>query len=194
MAHRYNNVLYPVQGHYDTTARCSSWFHRVLTRAEVDIVCWFHGWYNHIDSVLSYFEIARSNSTASGRNAILVIPESAKDAPDSYGGKLEQQGRFRLLLEDVLAKLKKKRSYQKSDSGKYHTRGPQRRLPGDGIHPATGGIEINEANLFDGMYGQADRHINWLQADSLHRFINIYTNKGGGTDKVSAELATTIER
>lgn len=42
------------------------------------------------------------------------------------------------------------------------------------------------------MYGQVDKYINWLQADSSHRFINIYTNKGGGTDKVSAELAQRL--
>ena len=110
--HRYNNVLYPVQGHYDDSTVLIVVPPGFNAGKKVDIVCWFHGWYNHIDSVLSYFEIAQQ-FTASGRNAILVIPESAKDAPDSYGGKLEQQGRFRLLLEDVLAKLKKEKIVSK---------------------------------------------------------------------------------
>lgn len=190
--HRYSNVLYPVQGHYDDSTVLIVVPPGFNAGKKVDIVCWFHGWYNHIDSVLSYFEIAQQ-FTASGRNAILVIPESAKDAPDSYGGKLEQQGRFRLLLEDVLGKLKKEKIVsKKATAGNIILAGHSGAYRVMAFILQQGGIEINEANLFDGMYGQADKYINWLQADSSHRFINIYTNKGGGTDKVSAELAQRL--
>ncbi|MFN8306077.1 MAG: hypothetical protein U0T79_04850 [Ferruginibacter sp.] len=190
--HRYNNRVYPVKDHYDDSTVLIVVPPGFKAGKKVDIVCWFHGWYNHIDSVLSYFEIAQQ-FTASGRNAILIIPESAKDAPDSYGGKLEQKGRFNLLLEDVLAKLKKEKIVsKKATAGNIILSGHSGAYRVMAFILQQGGIEINEANLFDGMYGQVDKYINWLQADSSHRFINIYTNKGGGTDNVSAELAQRL--
>ena len=42
--------------------------------------------------------------------------------------------------------------------------------------------------LFDGLYNQIYKYTAWIQADASHQFINLYTNKGSGTDKVSEEM------
>jgi hypothetical protein len=44
----------------------------------------------------------------------LVLPETTKDAPGSYGGKLEQKGVFKKFSNDVLAKLKKEKAIPKN--------------------------------------------------------------------------------
>jgi len=43
-----------------------------------------------------------------------------------------------------------------------------------------GGVEVNQAILFDALYGEVDKFANWIQADKSHQFIDLYTNKGGG--------------
>ena len=75
---------------------------------KVDLIFWFHGWHNNIDSTAAYYQLTRQ-WMASGINAVLVLPEAAKDAADSYGGKLEKPGVFRALVADVLKELKNKK-------------------------------------------------------------------------------------
>lgn len=186
--HRYANVLYPAEGHYDDSSVLIVVPPGFKAGRTVDIVCWFHGWRNHIDSVVSYFEIA-NQFIAAKRNAVLIIPESAKNAPDSYGGKLEQKEMFSLLLQDVLAKLKKEKTVpRKAGIGSTVLAGHSGAFRVMAFIMQQGGTEINEAFLFDGMYGQVDKYITWLQSDTSHHFINMYTNKGGGTDKVSDDM------
>ena len=50
---------------------------------------------------------------ASKVNAVLVLAETTKDGPDSYGGKLEQPDVFKNLVNDVLIKLKKEKIISK---------------------------------------------------------------------------------
>jgi hypothetical protein len=47
--------------------------------------------------------------------------------------------------------------------------------------------------LFDALYSQTDKFLNWIQSDNSHRFINIYTD-GGGTDEESKEMAKQLLR
>ena len=74
------------------------------------MIFWFHGWRNNIDSVPARYDLVKQ-FIASKCNAILVLAETTKDAPDSYGGKLEQKGIFKLLLGDVLQELKKQKQF-----------------------------------------------------------------------------------
>ncbi|HMK02654.1 MAG TPA: hypothetical protein VK489_00600, partial [Ferruginibacter sp.] len=130
---------------------------------------------------------------ASNRNAILILPETAKNSPDSYGGKLEQKDTFKKLLQDVLDKLENENVISKSTTPgnvvlSGHS-GAFRVMAHILLH---GGVEVKEAFLFDGLYSQVDKFNSWIKADTSHRFINIYTNKGGGTDEVSAQMMNLL--
>ena len=74
-------------------------------KKKVDLVFWFHGWRNNVDNAAVYYELTKQ-FIASKRNAVLVLAETAKDSPDSYGGKLENPGVFKALVNDVLTGLK----------------------------------------------------------------------------------------
>ena len=52
-------------------------------------------------------------------------------------------------------------------------------------------MPVQEVILFDALYGQTEKYMNWLQADKTHRFINIYTD-GGGTDAESKEMVKQL--
>lgn len=184
----YNKVFYPAEKHYNNSTLLIAVPSGFKAGKQVDVICWFHGWYNTIDSAAVYFELLKQFA-ASQRNAILVLPETAILAPDSYGGKLEQQEIFKYLLNDVMLKLKTEKIIGK------------RTRPGNVVlagHSGAfrvmahilqyGGVDVKQIILFDGLYSQLDKYINWIQADTLHRFINLYTNKGGGTDEVSEKM------
>lgn len=186
--HWYNQVHYPAATHYsDSSVLIIIPPHFDATK-NPDLVFWFHGWRNTIDSSVAYFELAEQ-LVNSRRNAVLVVPESAWNAPDSYGGKLERKGVFKNLLKDVLTKLETERMIARNaETGNIVLAGHSGAFRVIAHILQNGGVEVKQVILFDGLYGQADKFINWIAADSTHRFLHIYTKKGGGTDVVSARM------
>lgn len=186
--HRYNNVIYPASLHYSDSTVLIIVPPKLKAEKKVDLVFWFHGWRNTIDSSVSYFELAAQFMTAN-RNAVLVLPESAKNAPDSYGGKLERKDVFKNLQQDVLNKLKEEKVIgKKATAGNVVLAGHSGAFRVMAHILQNGGTEIKQVLLFDGLYSQVDKYTAWIEADTTHRFLHIYTNKGGGTDEVSAQM------
>lgn len=186
--HWYSNKRYSAAEHYRDSSVLIIVPPQLNAKKKVDVVFWFHGWRNNIDSSAGYFELSKQ-FLASKRNAVLVFPESAKNSPDSYGGKLEQKGIFTFLLNDVLDKLKKEKVIgKKAAAGSIVLAGHSGAFRVMAHILQNGGMEIKQVLLFDGLYSQVDKYTNWIQADTSHRFIHLYTNKGGGTDEVSASM------
>jgi hypothetical protein len=186
--HTYEKVLYSAAEHYSDSRVLIIVPPRFKAGRKVDIVCWFHGWRNNIDSAVTQFELIKQ-FLAAGRNAILILPETAKNSPDSYGGKLEQKNTFKKLLADVMKKLKRENIIsKKTEYGNIVLAGHSGAFRIMAHLLQNAGAEISEVILFDGLYSQVDKYSTWIKADAARRFINIYTNKGGGTDKVSLEM------
>ena len=136
--HMYDKVLYTAEEHYKDSSVLIVVPPDFKAGKKVDVIFWFHGWRNNIDSAAAYFELTKQ-FLASNRNAVLVIPETTKNAPDSYGGKLEQENFFKQLLQDVMNELKKKKiTEKKNQSRQYNVGGAQRRFQGDGIYYTAG--------------------------------------------------------
>ena len=96
----------------------------------IDFVVHFHGWTNHVERLLDEFDLIEQ-LTASGRNAVLVVPQGPRDASDSFGGKLEDPDGFKRFMADVATTLRQKSALTKKDfvvgrillsghSGGYH--------------------------------------------------------------------------
>ncbi len=186
--HVYDKVLYTADEHYSDNSVLIIVPPQLKVKQHIDVVCWFHGWRNNIDSMPARFDIIKQ-FLASQRNAILILPETAKDAPDSYGGKLEQDGIFKNLLEDVLHKLKKEKLIgKKTGVGNVVLAGHSGAFRVMAHILQNGGVEVKQSILFDGLYSQVDKYTSWIEADGSHQFINMYTNKGGGTDEVSEKM------
>ena len=100
-----DSIFRPLAGHYDDSSVLLIIPRHLKADRKIDLVFWFHGWHNNIDTAVAYYGLARQFA-ASQRNAILVLPEAAKNAADSYGGKLQQTGMIKGLVEDVMNELK----------------------------------------------------------------------------------------
>jgi hypothetical protein len=181
--HVYNKVLYDAAGHYSDSSVIIITPKNFVPKKKVDMIFWFHGWNNNIDSALIKYGLSRQFAEA-GTNAVLVLAETAKDAPDSYGGKLEQKNTFRKLVNDVLQKLVSMHVISAGDrvgnvilaghSGAY-------RVMANILQ--NGNVPVNEVILFDALYANTDQFIDWLTASRHHRFIDLYTNHGGTLDE-----------
>ena len=188
MGYTYNKILYPAAMHYSDSSVLIAVPTHFKPGKYVHVVFWFHGWRNNIDSAAVYFELI-NQFLASNRNAVLVFAETAKNAPDSYGGKLERKNVFKNLLMDVLSKLKTEKIISKNaKTGNIVLAGHSGAFRVMAHILQNGGAAVKQVILFDALYSQVDKYIAWIQADASHQFINLYTNKGGGTDEVSEKM------
>jgi hypothetical protein len=181
--HDYNGKYYDAATYYSDSSVLIYVPRHFSSKKKINYVFWFHGWGNNIDSACKQYSLL-NQFEASGRNAIFIFPEGPKNAPDSYGGKLEQPQVFQGLMKEVVEKLTQQKvirpvsvfeinAYDISlagHSGAYRV-----------ISRIINKNPVNEVILFDAMYGQNDLYMQWL-AQPGHRFINIYTKDGGTYD------------
>ncbi len=177
--HLYDKVLYTTADHYEDSTVLIIAPKNLDAKKKVDLIFWFHGWRNNVDSAAIKYQLTRQ-FLASGLNAVLVLAETAKDSPDSYGGKLENAGVFKALVADVLNGLQAQRLVSKNckaghiilagHSGAYRV---MARIIQNGQMP------VDETILFDALYAETEKFMAWIQADKAHRFIDLYTDHGG---------------
>lgn len=192
--HLYHNSLYTAADHYSDSSVIIITPKKFAAGKKIDLIFWFHGWNNNIDSALVRYGLARQFAE-SGSNAVLVLAETAKDAPDSYGGKLEQKNRFNGLVNDVMKKLvnshvishrcKVGNIVLAGHSGAY-------RVMANIV--ANGDLPVQEVILFDALYAETPKFLNWLSADKSRRFIDLYTDHGGTYDETKAMMQQLNEQ
>lgn len=183
--HLYDSVLYAKSEHYSDSSVLLIIPKQLEKTPTVDLVFWFHGWRNNIDTASEFYKLTRQFIT-SRRNAVLVLAETAKNSPDSYGGKLEQPGMFRLLTNDVLQELKKQDVVSEhAKAGNIVLAGHSGAFRVIAYILKNGEVPVQEVFLFDALYSHVDMYVNWLRQDPAHHFIHWYTNHGGGTDEMS---------
>ena len=192
--HTGNHVFYNTADHYNDNHVLIIAPKNLDAKKKVDLIFWFHGWHNSIDTAAVYYQLSRQ-LIASGMNAVLVLPEAAKDAADSYGGKLEKPGVFRELVADVLKELKNKKMIgQNCESGHILLGGHSGGGEVISYIVENGQIEINEVVLFDALYDGTEKFMVWIKADTNRRFIHLYTNYGYGPNDESHRMITMLTR
>ncbi|MGO8693546.1 MAG: hypothetical protein ACLQMF_07705 [Rectinemataceae bacterium] len=157
-------------------------------RGRVDLVFFFHGWYSSVSEAARDFALIRQFSE-SGTKALLVMPETARDAPDSYGGKLESADGFDRFVGELLAALHENRLIPRvkvgritliGHSGAYHVIA---RILGQKGAAA----KVREVCLFDGLYEDVRHFAAWI-ASSRGRFVSVCAQDGD-----PAENARSLE-
>lgn len=178
--HVYEGKTYPADPHY-TDRTVVIFVPKGFRPGETtDLVFYFHGWRNDVDRTLATFRIAEQLG-ASGVNAVLVLAEGPKDAPDSFGGRLEETGTFANLVADVLATLKHRGVIEKPRPGSIVLAGHSGAYRVISFILLRGGLTANvrEVYLFDALYGQVEKFA-WWAGHSRGRLVVIHT-AGGGT-------------
>ncbi|OCX54061.1 hypothetical protein BEL04_07245 [Mucilaginibacter sp. PPCGB 2223] len=181
--HIYAKVLYTEAEHYHDSTVLIIAPKKLDAKKTVDLVFWFHGWRNHVDSAASFYQLTRQ-FIASHENAVLILPETARDAPDGYGGKLENEGVFKALVADVLNGMKAQKLIGKDCQPGHILLGGHSGAYRVIAHILQNGqMPVGQVMLFDALYANTAQFINWLKADTAHRFSQIYTDHGGTVDE-----------
>ncbi len=152
--HLYEGKLYTANEHYHDSTVLIIAPKNLDAKKKIDLVFWFHGWGNHVDSAAIRYELTKQ-FIASKRNAVLVLAETASNAPDSYGGKLENQGVFKGLVSDVLQGLKSQKLIpQNCISGHILLGGHSGAYRVIARIIKNGQMPIDEVMLFDALYAE----------------------------------------
>ena len=180
----YDSILYNSTEHYSDSSVLLVIPRRLVRTEKIDLIFWFHGWRNNIDTAAEFYKLTKQ-FIASERNAVLVLAETARNAPDSYGGKLEQPGMFKALVLDVMNELKKNGVAPMAEPSNILIAGHSGAFRVIAYILQNGQVPVQEVFLFDALYGQTDKFLYWLNENPSHHFIHWYTNHGGGTDEMS---------
>ena len=159
----------------------------------VDLIVHFHGWNNDNLGVLEKFRLPQQLA-ASRRNAVLVLAQGPWRAQDSGGGRMEDEGGCKRMVEEILAVLRSERRIGAEDGlGRVIVSAHS-----GGYRPAIyavsrGGLqkEISEVFLFDAFYALTEELIPWLKADKKHLLRSVYTEHLAGEHAAFQKLLRT---
>jgi hypothetical protein len=205
-----NGEFFSAREHYSdsTVAMFVPKHFRVTDR--IDFIVHFHGWNNTVAGTLEQFNLVQQFCD-SGKNAVLIVPEGPHNAPDSFGGKLEDTNGFKIFMDEAMEKLRaggvfSERGLQSASTsiGKATLKRPEARAPkignvilsghSGGYHVMAaivdrGGVPIKEAWLFDALYGNTENFVAWQKTEK-GKLLDIYTDHGGTKDESEKLMAS----
>jgi hypothetical protein len=165
-------------------------FYRLPKSRKVDAVIHFHGHNTTARRAIAEHRL-REQLVASKQNAILVVPQGPVNAVDSSGGQLEQKNGLKKLVAELVKELAGKaasaalgdaslagaRSFGhlcvSAHSGGYKVAAACLRR---------GGLNVNEAYLFDALYSEAPAFRRWVVQASgqsgraRHKLVSFYAS------------------
>lgn len=191
--HTYKGQLYAAETHYRDNTVGLFVPPGFQPGPRVDFVVHFHGWFNHVAKVVTQYRLGEQ-FTASRRNAVLVVPQGPRDAPDSFGGRLEEPGAFGRFMADVLAALRTDPRFARAELGNIILSGHSGGYRVMSFIVAQGGLadRIREVWLFDALYGGTENFVAW-QESTGGRLLDIYTDHGG-TKEETENLMADLKR
>jgi hypothetical protein len=169
--YRHEDLYYPPEQHYSDSSVKVFVPSGFSPGSSVDLVFFFHGWYSSIDEAEKAFQLSRQFAE-SGVNALLVLPETARRAPDSFGGNLEEPGGFARLVAELLEELRAERVIVRAKPGRIVLAGHSGAYRLVSRVLLWGGLaeNIHEVYLFDALYDFEELFAGWIQAGG-HRFV-----------------------
>jgi hypothetical protein len=145
-----------------------------------NLIIHFHGHLNDNMGVLERYLMPQALASQK-INALLVIPQGPYRAKDSFGGKMEDEGGLKRLVEDVLATMKSEEVVKTAKLNKLVLSAHS-----GGYRPLAlcldrGGLNdhITDVFLFDAFYGNQEFFRNWLTAHK-GRIFAAYTDHLAG--------------
>jgi hypothetical protein len=190
--YNYDNEMYSFEEHYNDSTIAIFIPVSYQSNDSINLVIHFHGWYNNVDSVIRRFDLI-NQFVNSGINAILILPQGPKNAPDSFGGKLEEKDGFKNFVGDIVKFLNEQNILDIKDINHIILSGHSGGYRVIAFILLRGGMTsyINEVYLFDGLYSDLEKYSFWM-THTLVRFINVYTDNGG-TKAESLKLLDDLE-
>jgi len=190
--HRYHDLFFSAAEHYSDRTVALFIPRGFRETGRIDFIVHFHGWSNTVAGTLEQFKLVEQLA-ASGKNAVLLVPQGPRNALDSFGGKLEDTNGFRAFMNEAVEKLRASGALARTNfeigriilsghSGGYHVMAAI--LDHGGLSE-----KIREAWLFDALYGGTENFVAWQKAEN-GRLLDIYTDHGGTKEESQNLMAS----
>ncbi len=188
--YEYDDTEYPALQHYGDPSVAVLVPHGLRLDRPMNLVFFFHGWNSTIDDEQQRFDLYRQFSQ-SGVQALLVLPELARDAPDSYGGKLEDEGGFARMVNELLKVLRARGEIRVARAGSIVLAGHSGAYRVIAQILAHGGMagNITDVWLFDALYDLTDQYDEWIQRAN-GRFVSVSAEDGEETTDVDGLISS----
>jgi hypothetical protein len=118
---------------------------------------------------------------------VLVVPELAVNAPDSFGGKLEEKGGFSRMVNELVARLSADGLIRTTRVGSIVLAGHSGAFEVIGKILMHGDLaaNIDEVVLFDGLYAFIGQYCRWIESGA-GRFVSVIAADGEVNTDVDA--------
>jgi hypothetical protein len=182
--HEYQGQNFPAATHYSDSSVAFFIPKGFRSSERIDFVVHFHGWNNNIAQADRDFGLVEQFA-ASRRNAVLILPEGPRNAPDSSGGKLEDALGFERFMAEAMSVLRGRPGFSNAVPGRIVLSGHSGAYRVISAILEVGGMagSVREVYLFDALYGQAPRFHHWIDREKAGRFVVVYTDRGGTLDE-----------
>jgi len=176
-----NDKLFPRDPHYVDNSVALFIPKGFRPGKRVNLLFYFHGHSNNVRTSLDQYRL-REQIVASGKNIILVFPEGPKDAGDSGGGKLEEAGGLKRLVDEVLEVLLSEGKIASKDLGDIVLSGHSGAYRVISYCVEHGGLEdpLSEVYLLDASYARLEQFVDWVVRNRRGRFLSIFTDHLAG--------------
>jgi hypothetical protein len=184
--HRYGDKFFSAAEHYQDSTVAMFIPKNFRPHRKIDFVVHFHGWGNNVTNALRKYQLPEQFA-ASGKNAILIVPQGPLNASDSFGGKLEDPDGFKRFIDEALETLRADGVIDKGEAGRIILSGHSGGYEVISAILARGGMTANvrEVWLFDALYAKTERFVLWFDHHP-GRFIDLYTEHGGTKEETEA--------
>jgi hypothetical protein len=182
-------VAYPASPHYSDSSVAVFVPRGYRPASPVNLVVFLHGWDSSIDDARVRFDLYRQFSQ-SGVQALLVIPELAWNAPDSFGGKLEDPGGFTRMVDELLTDLAAAGITRGTRPGSIVLAGHSGGFESIAMILAHGDLAANirEVMLFDAVFAWVRQFAAWIEKRD-GRFVSVISAGGEETTVVNELMA-----
>jgi hypothetical protein len=169
----FDQVQYPASPHYDDSSVAVFVPAGYHAKGPVNLVVFFHGWETTIDDAQQRFDLFRQFAQ-SGAQALLVLPELARNAPDSFGGKLEDTGGFTRFITELMGALSENGVIKDTKPGNVVLAGHSGAFQVIAIILTHGEMAANirEIWLFDALYARVHQYASWIEKQA-GRFVSV---------------------
>jgi serine-type D-Ala-D-Ala carboxypeptidase/endopeptidase (penicillin-binding protein 4) len=161
---------------------------------KVDFLVHFYGWRHVVAGTLEQYKLI-DQFAASGKNAILVVPQGPYNAADSGEGKLEDTNGFARFMADVVTTVKNSGDVAQTnfDLGNVILSGHSGGYKAMAAIVDHGGLpdKIREVWLFDALYAGTENFMAWQKAQD-GRLVDMYTDHGG-TEGETGDLMASLK-
>lgn len=159
-----DGTVYPYFPHYSDSSIVvvvPDGFHE--TDRGANVIVHFHGHMNDDLGVLERYLLPQA-MIAQKINALLVIPQGPYRARDSFDGKMEDEGGFRRMVEDVMATMNREKIVKSAGVARVIVTAHSGGYRPAGFVLDRGGMSdlITHVFLFDALYGQHEYFRDWL--------------------------------